>query len=271
MKRPKWDQRIQRAGDLTPAHPFATEALRFYKGVATVQKELYAYVEAAHLDGSQKKVSCLFDEALDLSLLLPKFQNFLSRVGAFSPQPVAESAASLRTQSVAQCRDLLNDRWRTASVSQSGCNETETLLVWIFLQPYAECLANRNEQKPCNDAIGLCPFCAGKPLAGVLRPEGDGAKRFLLCAFCATEWPFRRILCPECGEESVDKLAVYTANDFIHVRVEVCDSCKYYIKTIDLTKNGLAVPVVDELATIPLNLWAQEHGYTKLRTNLLGI
>jgi formate dehydrogenase maturation protein FdhE len=40
---------------------------------------------------------------------------------------------------------------------------------------------------------------------------------------------------------------------------------------VDLTKNGLAVPVVDELATIPMNLWAHEHGYVKLRTNLLGI
>jgi formate dehydrogenase maturation protein FdhE len=53
--------------------------------------------------------------------------------------------------------------------------------------------------------------------------------------------------------------------------VEACDTCRYYIKTIDLTKNGRAVPVVDELATIPLNLWAHQHGYVKLRANLLGI
>ena len=47
--------------------------------------------------------------------------------------------------------------------------------------------------------------------------------------------------------------------------------CGRYIKTIDLTKNGNAVPVVDELATLPLNLWAVEHGYKKLQPNLLGI
>ena len=56
-----------------------------------------------------------------------------------------------------------------------------------------------------------------------------------------------------------------------HLRVDSCDSCRHYIKTVDLTKNGHAVPVVDELATIPLNLWAHEHGYVKLKTNLLGI
>ena len=143
-------------------------------------------------------------------------------------------------------------------------------MTWTFLQPYAEFLADGSDHKPGNDGAS-CPFCGAKPLVGVLRPEGDGAKRFLICSLCSTEWPFRRILCPGCGEEAVNKLAVYTANDFTHVRVEGCDTCQRYIKTVDLTKNGLAVPIVDELATIPLNLWAQEHGYTKLRTNLLGV
>ncbi len=66
-------------------------------------------------------------------------------------------------------------------------------------------------------------------------------------------------------------MPVYTAGEFEHVRIEACETCKTYIKTVDLTKNGLAVPVVDELATTPLNLWAQEKGYTKLEPNLLGL
>jgi FdhE protein len=271
MKRSKWDQRIQRADELTSAHPFAAEALRFYKGVATFQKELYAHVEGSRGNGSRKKTDGLFDEDLNLSLLLPKFPEFLSRVGGCSPRPVAESAANLRMQPAAQSRDLLTFHWREASDSQPASSETEGMLVWLFLQPYAECLADRSEHFPGNDNLARCPFCGGKPLAGVLRPEGDGAKRSLICALCSTEWAFRRILCPSCGEEAVEKLAVYTAAEFNHVRVEGCDTCQHYIKTVDLTKNGLAVPVVDELATIPLNLWAQEHGYVKLRTNLLGI
>jgi formate dehydrogenase maturation protein FdhE len=36
-----------------------------------------------------------------------------------------------------------------------------------------------------------------------------------------------------------------------------------YIKSIDLSKNGNAVPVMDELATVSLNLWAQGHNYKK--------
>jgi formate dehydrogenase maturation protein FdhE len=67
------------------------------------------------------------------------------------------------------------------------------------------------------------------------------------------------------------KLAVYAAAEFSHVRVEACDTCGGYIKIVDLTKDGHAIPAVDELATIPLNLWAAEHGYAKLQTNIFGI
>jgi formate dehydrogenase maturation protein FdhE len=29
--------------------------------------------------------------------------------------------------------------------------------------------------------------------------------------------------------------------------------------------------MVDELATVALNMWAEDHGYAKLETNLLGL
>ena len=141
----------------------------------------------------------------------------------------------------------------------------------MFLQPYAEYLADYSAHPPIHATPQVCPLCSSKPLVGVLRPEGDGGKRSLICSLCATEWNYRRIVCPACGEEDVHKLAVYTAREFPHVRVEACDTCRTYIKTVDLTKDGHAIPVVDELATIPLNLWAADHGYTKLHTNLLGI
>jgi formate dehydrogenase maturation protein FdhE len=55
------------------------------------------------------------------------------------------------------------------------------------------------------------------------------------------------------------------------VRVEVCESCHKYIKGIDLTAYGLAVPVVDEIAALPLDIWAAEQGYKKIEMNLIGV
>ena len=53
--------------------------------------------------------------------------------------------------------------------------------------------------------------------------------------------------------------------------LDCCDSCKTYIKTVDLTLNGHAEPIVDELASAPLDLWARDRGYAKLQKNLLGM
>ncbi len=105
----------------------------------------------------------------------------------------------------------------------------------------------------------------------MLHGEGDGAKRWLLCAVCSTEWPFRRVLCWNCGEENKDKLPIYTAAEFPAVRVDACDNCHIYLKSIDLTTDGHAVPLVDEIAAVALDIWAEEHEYSKLETNLLGM
>ena len=140
---------------------------------------------------------------------------------------------------------------------------------WL-LQPLREYQASQADRT--SGAIGpTCPFCHSKPVAGILRGEGDGAKRSLLCSLCATEWEYRRIVCPNCGEEDKEKLPIYHAPEIDHVRIEACDTCRTYIKSVDLTKNGRAVPVVDELATVTLTLWAEDHNYAKLERNLLGM
>ncbi len=121
--------------------------------------------------------------------------------------------------------------------------------------------------------LAQCGPCGGHqgPLCSVLRPEGDGGKRWLVCAVCFDEWEFNRIRCPACGEEDQSKLPVYTAAQFAHVRIEACDSCRRYLKCVDLTKNGLAVPEVDEIAAVALDVWAAGQTYTKIEPNLFGL
>jgi|HubBroStandDraft_1064217.scaffolds.fasta_scaffold78480_1 FdhE protein len=137
----------------------------------------------------------------------------------------------------------------------------------VLMQPYAE-----HFRKPPGVGAGsTCPSCGSKPVVGVLRGEGDGARRALICRLCASEWPYRRLICPNCGEEDKEKLPVYIAAQIDHIRVEACDTCRAYLKSVDLTKDGFAVPDVDEIATVALNLWAEDQGYTKIETNVLGM
>ena len=114
-----------------------------------------------------------------------------------------------------------------------------------------------------------CPVCAGSPVVGVLREEGHGARRALVCGLCLTEWDYLRLVCVGCGEQQFESLPVFTAEQFPHVRIEACDICRIYLKTIDLTKDGRAVPVVDDIASISLDLWARDRGYTRLRASLV--
>jgi len=235
-----WDRRIARAESLAGVSAAAAELLKFYAQIARLQKSIYEEIgRQAHLDPS---------------LLAPYFAQLLALVRRIGPPALVEAAGELAGE------DLL----RTPS------QEAHVFFGRALLQPYTELLAHRSGT-PQGHAPSTCPFCGEKPSVGVLREEGDGGKRSLICSLCSTEWEFRRVLCPGCGEEALDKLPVYTASEFESVRVEACDTCHTYIKSVDLTRNGLAVPVVDELATIPLNLWAEESGYRKLQLNLLGM
>jgi FdhE protein len=127
------------------------------------------------------------------------------------------------------------------------------------------------DPRPSGSGGASCPECSAAPFLAVLRPAAEGGARSLLCSACYNEWPFNRLLCPACGEQDYAKLPVYTAEQFPHIRIDACDACKTYVKAIDLTLNGLAVPEVDDIASIALDLWAKEQGYVRLQPNVLGI
>ena len=280
----KWDRRIRRADELTSSYTFAAEGLRFYARLATFQKSFYGEIQKALADSTKISSDRPLRDELDLFLLLPKFPGFLSVIQQIAPVPLARAAAGLAQKGPAGWQQAIEDFWQGDFETAAAVDDAEPvrgadlrdamasnrLLAWMFLQPYAEYLADYRESAIVEGTPSTCPLCGSKPIVGVLRSEGDGAKKSLICMLCAHEWSFRRIYCPACGEEREPQMAYYSAPEIAHVRVDVCDTCHTYLKSIDLTKTGLAVAVVDELATIPLDLWAREHGYEKLQINLLG-
>ena len=238
-----WDRRIARAQELTVRFPESSNLLDFYRRILSFQQFVFENLSSR--------------AGTDVRAALRYLPPLIDLVRAHGPAKLAAYA-------------ILPDE--IAGYWESGVQlDSEPLFfARALLQPYAEWLAGRGTpQQETQQAV--CPFCGGAPVAGVLRGEGDGAKRSLICVMCATEWQYRRIVCPKCGEQDKDKLPVYTAAEIDYVRVEACDACMTYIKSVDLTRNGHAVPAVDELATVALNIWADERGYPKLETNLLGM
>lgn len=266
----EYDARLQRAERLTSPHTAATEFLEFYKHVGSIQRFLYANIAAAsEFKPGGGLVPKVRDE-LDLTVLLAHFRNYLSVIEEHAPEALAESARQMALLDSDAWVASLDAYWKHAGMYDQQVGAFAQFLPRAFVQPYAEFRGRLTSRAPLVGTTRLCPVCGSRPLLGILRPEGDGGKRFLLCSFCSQEWEFRRILCPTCGEEAEDKLPVYVAEDTPHVRVEACDTCKFYLRTIDLTKDGNAVPLVDDLAAIPHSLWAHEQGYARLQPNLLG-
>jgi formate dehydrogenase accessory protein FdhE len=270
----EYDARIRRAEHLASKHSFAAEVLRFYSRVAEFQKVFQFDLKkdlGGQLSGRMPGSLRLNLPGLDnAGLLFSRMDSFLSLIERASPAPLAAAARQISMLDQRSTIELLEAYWEVGGVNDQLIGAFAQFVPRAFAQPLAELLAAHTAAPPTVSTPHSCPLCGGLPLLGVLRLEGDGGKRRMMCSFCLQEWDFRRIYCPACGEADEKKLPVYVAEQFPHIRVEACDTCKVYVRTIDLTTNGNAVPVVDDLAAIPLTLWSQERGYTRLQPNLLG-
>jgi FdhE protein len=242
MKASVWERRTERAAQLASTHPAAAGLLAFYSIIASFQQRVYR-----RLSSGEESELAFLPELLDL-------------VGRTGPPALAERSLQLMQRP---------DTWQ-ALLGNEAQDAAEMFFTRAISQPFMEYRAS-HAGPHADEVRNTCPFCGSKPVVAVLRGEGDGGKRSLVCSLCSIEWIFRRILCPSCNEEDREKLPVISAAEFDHIRIEACDSCRTYIKCVDLTKDGLAVPIVDDIATIALDLWAEEHGYTKLQPNLLSM
>jgi formate dehydrogenase accessory protein FdhE len=275
-----WDARIARARELASIRAAARDLLTFYAKLAEYQRRLAARAGD--------------DEAFDVERLMEATHGFLDWLRENGRDDVAEA---VEVDSVASAFRLeSSDSHRLPA--EAGSHQSESgshsysvsvasgfsrkavavverpatlFVVESLQQAFAEHLAKGDAPKTLGSIPMRCPRCAALPVAAVLREEGYGAKRSLLCSICLHEWHCLRMVCPACGEQDFDRLPVYTAEQFAHVRIDGCDTCHHYIKTIDLTKDGLAVPCVDDVASVSLDLWARERGYTRVKRNVLGI
>jgi len=120
-----------------------------------------------------------------------------------------------------------------------------------------------------------CPRCGGLPQVSYLTDAGEtlvSGPRMLLCCRCGESWVHQRMTCPGCGEQATSKLPIFAdAERFPHLRADACESCRTYLITIDLRKEAGAVPVVDELVALPLDLSVKERGFAKIVPNLMAI
>ncbi|MGQ9509354.1 MAG: formate dehydrogenase accessory protein FdhE [Thermodesulfobacteriota bacterium] len=108
---------------------------------------------------------------------------------------------------------------------------------------------------------GYCPLCGSLPSLALLK--GEGGKRFLLCSYCGFEWRVDRLFCPFCGNKDRELLQYFFAEGEEAYRIDTCDQCHHYIKTIDERSMEVIDPEFEDLSTLHLDLLASKKGYKR--------
>jgi FdhE protein len=256
-----FENRAARATGLLASAPLVAEPLAFAAGLFRLQGRLAAAVLARHEDRTFTGTPADFARILDL------FAPILTFAAEKGPPELAEAAKARHTDPDETALARLSVYW-------SGEREVrEDYLARAFLRPYAEVLAAQGVtlERPRHE--GHCPACGNPPVVSVRRevPESMGAARSLVCALCGTEWPFPRIRCAACREEDPAKLPSFQTEAHPAVRIEACETCKRYVKSLDLTLDARPLPEVDDLVSLAMDLWAIEEGWTRLEPGWAGI
>jgi formate dehydrogenase maturation protein FdhE len=266
--------RIARAWLLARERPATADLLTFYGDLAGLQQQLLG--ESPRVVRSEHRA---FADALNAEVAATLVDSVLRWLDARPQKGLAGLSPSVFDRSTERWAQLLDGYWRLGGVSLVAVDEVEQFVAEALLQPFAESVAlpQHAEVRASEASYAIpkgtcqCPVCGGHPIVGTLRERGHGSRRSLVCGFCLTEWATPRAVCPFCSESGVDALLVYRAEEFPDIRIEACRTCQNYIKTVDLTVNGAAIPIVDDLASLAMDLWAAGRGYRKVRPNLLRL
>src|SRR5438270_9412017 len=158
-----WDRRIERTSELLQTQPSVAELLKFYRRLVRFQHSVYESVcsSADH----------------DVSLLIPHFAALLALVKEAGSADLKAAAGTLEQSSQEDRLDLLRAVWQH-EVESHELSPESVFFANALLQPFAEYLAEKNTAS-IETSPPLCPFCGSRPQLAVLRPEGDGGKRFL--------------------------------------------------------------------------------------------
>jgi FdhE protein len=110
-----------------------------------------------------------------------------------------------------------------------------------------------------------CPVCGAPPTLSVLK--GEPARRHSLCSYCGCQWLVDRVSCSVCGNDDQDSLQCFYGEGEMACRIDLCDSCHHYIKTIDVRALDAPDPCLEDLATLHLDVIAGEKGYSRAVPN----
>jgi len=275
-----WTERRRRVAELRARQGFVRQLLDFYGALLSVQET--AAVDASRTSPAPASLAAYVAEAV-----VPRVTDVSIAAG-----PERLRADIIKRLAVADAHEMI-----AAWMRGEDQGLVDRFIARASLEPVLEALGS-GARAQCSGPRDLrhCPECGGPPQLSYHVPAGEDlatGPRRLLCARCGASWGYPRMTCAACGEDSSARLPIFseegttsgergavvrglpsgaTRRDavFPHMRIEACETCRHYLLNVDVAAEPHAVPLVDELAAVPLDLYARDRGFSKITPNLMG-
>jgi formate dehydrogenase maturation protein FdhE len=214
-------------------------------------------------------------ESSDLRLLVRQIADVLRRHGAL------EDADYQRIQTIGRDMNLTEfaERWyrsgmhhhsvaaiglsheQMAAAARGSSDEALDQVLALAMRPWLTRCAEVLQQR-ADLALWThphCALCGSEPDLAVITPA---AERHLICGRCALRWKYESLTCPFCRNSDRSRITSFATPDGQY-RVYACDQCRRYLKAYDGRHATRPVmPLVDSVATLPLDAYAMQRGYS---------
>jgi len=271
-------KRIDAAIKEKPSH---REVLEFLRDVMTEQDRVRAKIKTVFLDVNEAKINAMMEghpllNKKGLHLDIPSAAKVFKRLcRLLILRQETSSDAKCVNQALHANEINLEELFKRAAAedrdyvstlsSKLGVKEDVlSFLAGNSIKPIFEAYARELKRHVIQETWwrSCCPICGSPPFIAEIGEEGE---RFLVCSLCGFEWRFMRLKCPFCQNEDPEGVKYfYTEKDGPANRVEVCETCKKYIKALDAKGLGKDLdPLVEDVGTLYLDVLARKEGYTR--------
>lgn len=253
--------------------PILSERERIRQGAPGWQGQLPPFDAERYRQGESILSGQGFEDMSDHLLaaaatMLPVMEGcFPALAGEFQALAQAVASGSVTGQQLAMA--AFGEPLEVEGASATTIAFASAELVRPFLERQAQDLVLLGQGQSWSQ--GACPVCGSAPNLSLLHhptgTEGQGhaMRRFLLCSCCSTQWEHPAEVCPACGCDDGDELAVLHDPERPHERADLCKRCRSFVLCLDAAALAeMPDAGVAALAMLPLEVQARQEGYTPM-------
>lgn len=275
------DQIHKAARQLTQLRPSYTDLLAFYAAVFTQQEKAKGDIDLAPMQlppetvAARRRKSLPLVEVSGLAFDLPTSHGLLETLCALAATQATEMHETAAAVAEARARGDLDPQALFRSFLRSDDvylqdtaerigSDAKTLgfLAYHSIQPSIELGAAQLASYLDTESVwqkGYCPVCGSAPGLAVLGQEGH---RVVVCSFCRHQWQAPRLFCVFCENTTTDELHYVFTEEERDLRIDVCERCRHYIKTVQRREVSRPLfPPLEQVASLHLDMIAAEKGF----------